>query len=750
MDAMQGRDRRGLGWAIWARTALPAVLCTVLVVIFLYAALLPAVERSLLDNRRDGLVRQVGLLHDVFRSHHESVLEGELAEVEAKEHCLEIARNIRIGSTGKDYFWVNDLDHVMLAHPYRPDLEGQNLHDLQDPTGRYFIREFVRVAEQQGSGFVDYVWQWQDDQTRPMYKFSYVRVFEPWGWVIGTGMYLRDVEREIASLTRFVHYLSVGLVLIVLIITGYLAMVGIRGERRRLHFEEQVQRSESRYRGIFELAPLGILLLDRQSRVLSANPFMEEWLGYSADEMAGVPLVDQPSLTPSARERASQLWDETDPGEVLGPFELTLVDSDGREHIAEVRALSVAEDFQEGIAAIVVAADVTAHRHSQRERALLEERLAHSRRLEAIGQLAGGVAHDFNNLLAPIMGYTDLMLMQTPAGSPDRSRLREIQSAAARAKVLVQELLTFGRRQVLDRQVVDLGELVNGFLGILRGGLREDIRIDLDLADQTVAALVDHGQVEHALMNLVVNARDAMPEGGVLILRTYRRIVDGSEVAEFSAADPGEYSVLEVEDTGDGMPDEVQERAFEPFYSTKEVGQGSGLGLATVHGMVEQHGGFVTLASIEGEGTRVSLHFPFVMPAVDDAPPDDQTEAEANGTGIVLVVEDEPIVRELAATILAEQGYRVFEAGSGAEAIKLVDDGLSPDLLLTDVIMPEMDGPQLYHTLRDRDESLRVLYMSGYPKDILRQRSTLDERPDVLPKPFSVTELTSRVRQALD
>ncbi|HXO86842.1 MAG TPA: ATP-binding protein, partial [Gemmatimonadales bacterium] len=379
----------------------------------------------------------------------------------------------------------------------------------------------------------------------------------------------------------------------------------------------------------------------------------------------------------------------------------------------------------------------------------LEAQLAQSQKMEAIGRLAGGVSHDFNNLLTVILSYSDLVLEDLPADSPLRDDLTQIRKAAVGAGELTRQLLAFSRQQVLQPKVVDLNAAISGIEKLLVRVLREDIRLRCTLAEAAGAIRVDPGQLEQVIMNLAVNARDAMPDGGLLTIETANVDIDEAYVQAHRIAQPGRYVMLAVTDTGTGMDTATQARIFEPFFTTKDVGKGTGLGLATVQGIVQQSGGFIWVYSEPGNGTVFKIY----LPRVDESPSgaEETIELDARGTETILVVEDVAAVRAVTREMLERYGYQVLEAADGKAALDVAAAHAGPiHLLLTDVVMPEINGRELANRLSKARPGVNVLFMSGYTDDAVVRHGILQEGIAYLQKPFTPRSLAAKVRTSLN
>ncbi len=385
------------------------------------------------------------------------------------------------------------------------------------------------------------------------------------------------------------------------------------------------------------------------------------------------------------------------------------------------------------------------------ERRRLEDQLRQAQKMEAVGALAGGVAHDFNNLLTVIGGYSQLQMVRLKDGDPLRNDIEEIKKAADRAAVLTRQLLAFSRRQVLQPRVLDLNSIVTDMEKMLRRLIRADIAFVTSLDPALARVKADPGQIEQVLMNLVVNARDAMAQGGRLVIETANIVLDESYPRSHMGASNGPHVMLAVSDTGCGMDPETKARAFEPFFTTKPHGEGTGLGLATVYGIVKQSGGNIYLYSEPGAGTSIKIYLPQVQ-AAEELPGVDHAQAPpAPGTETILLVEDEDLVRTLAKRVLGYHGYVVLEAPDGEKALTVAQQHKGTiDLILTDVMMPRMSGFELVRSLAQLRPQIRVLYMSGYTDHGVIQRGELDPGVAYLQKPFAPDALARRVREILD
>jgi nitrogen-specific signal transduction histidine kinase/CheY-like chemotaxis protein len=379
----------------------------------------------------------------------------------------------------------------------------------------------------------------------------------------------------------------------------------------------------------------------------------------------------------------------------------------------------------------------------------LQLQLLQAQKMESIGRLAGGVAHDFNNLLSAIIGYTELTLLKLPAESPLKDYLLTVKDAGEKAAELTHRLLAFSRKQVLQMRAVNLNASLENMVKMMSRMVREDISLELYTDPSVVTIMADPVQIEQIVMNLIVNARDAMPHGGKLIIETANAYLDEDFIIRHENVKRGAYVMLSVSDTGIGMSRKVQERIFEPFYTTKGMAEGTGLGLATVYGIVKQHSGYIYVYSEVGKGTTFKIYLP-VAGEKTAAQPEIEQRCMTGGKETLIVVDDDPSIRKLIKDILQPLGYRLFFAGDGDEALKIVRREGTVDLLLTDVIMPNMNGRQLADLFLRDYPGVKIIFMSGYTDETIAKQSVLTEGDVLIEKPLSPVKLTSRLRQILD
>ena len=515
----------------------------------------------------------------------------------------------------------------------------------------------------------------------------------------------------------------------------------VRDITGRKEAEEKLRVSEEKFSKAFQASPDAIVISSlADGRLLDVNDVFLRMSGFSREEAIGRTSLEL-GLWFNPKERDQMVALLKRDGEVRDlEIRFIMKSSEARTILTSAHTIELA-----GIPSmIVIMRDIT-------ERKLLEEQLRQAQKMEAVGRLAGGVAHDFNNLLVGLLGYSELMLKKLPPEGPLHRMAGEINSAAYRARDLTSRLLALSRHQLLQPKVLDFKAIVLQAERLLRPIIGEDIRMHLGLDPKTGFVKADPAQLEQVILNLALNARDAMPHGGTLSIETCNIQVDAADARLHAGLVPGSYVRLWVADTGHGMSPEVKARIFEPFFTTKESGSGGGLGLSTVYGIVKQSGGCITVTSEPGRGAAFAVYLPRVNEPPDLKPRAPLPIEPRAGAERVLLVEDERLVRNLVEEILAESGYCVLRAASGAEALRLSEETPEPiQLVITDVVMPEMSGPDLASRLGKLRPATRVLYMSGYTDDAVLSRKGLPENSAFIQKPFTPDQFLRKVRETLD
>ncbi len=505
---------------------------------------------------------------------------------------------------------------------------------------------------------------------------------------------------------------------------------------------ERIHRSELYFRHLTEYSLDFITILDADGTIRFESNSIEKELGYHRDDYLGKNAFD--FLHPDDVPRVMQAF-------------LTALQNHGNTPVLSFRfrhkdgSYRVLEGCGNNLLNAPEVRGIVFNSRDVTEKRRIEEQFQQSQKVQAIGQLTGGVAHDFNNILTAILGYSDLALKQIPPAQTSHQQVGEIRKAAERAAGLTRQLLAFSRKQVLKPRVINLVTAIAEMEKMLRRLLGEEIEFATIASADVGNVVVDQSQLEQVLLNLTVNARDAMPDGGKLTINAENITLDSSYAGIRSEVAPGQYVMLAITDNGTGMTEEVQRRIFEPFFTTKEQGKGTGLGLATCHGIIKQSGGHISVYSEAGTGTTFKVYLPRVMENVTQEQAEEAPQPIECGHETVLIVEDEPMLRELGETVLQELGYRVFSAENGRHALALLNENpdLKIDLLFTDMMMPEMGGRELVEKLRPLYPATKVIYCSGYTEDAVFRSGGIEAGIFFLQKPYSVATVAKTVRDAL-
>jgi PAS domain S-box-containing protein len=522
------------------------------------------------------------------------------------------------------------------------------------------------------------------------------------------------------------------------------AMKEVEGRAGNRRTEAALQHSEQRLKILFSESPLGIALVGVDGRPVLTNAAFQKMLGYTGAELSRMPFRDFTHPDDCAKDL--ELYRQLVEGARKSyQVEKRYLRKDGQEVWARLSVSLAREAAGRAGFAIKMVEDIT-------ERRKLETQVIEGQKMEAIGQLAGGVAHDFNNILAVIMGYSDLTMEKLGPDQVLKSHLETIRAAAERATGLTRQLLIFSRKQMVQPVVLDLSDVVKDLDKMLRRLIDENIEMAIVPGNEIGHVKADAGYVGQVLMNLVVNARDAMPNGGKLTIATHNVTLDQNYARTHTGALAGDYVMLSVSDTGTGMTEEVKAHLFEAFFTTKPKGKGTGLGLATCHTIVQLSGGHIGLDSEVGKGTTFRVYFPRVEQPLAAAARPLQTGPLPRGTETLLIVEDEPAVRHLARDVLKAQGYKVLSASNGQEALHAARDhrGAPMRLAITDVIMPLMGGKVMAEWLRTSYPDLKILFTSGYTDDAVIQQGLFEPGVAFLPKPYTPAVLLRKVREMLD
>ena len=505
-----------------------------------------------------------------------------------------------------------------------------------------------------------------------------------------------------------------------------------------------LRESEELNRGIIESAPVGIMIVDRTGKVTFSNPFLSRMMGVPDEEVASVINRDYREIPSFMKSEMALVISRLFKREEIRNYEMTHVSMYGVRRELEMHGTCLTDASGEINGVVLVMLDKT-------ELHNLERQFHQAQKMEAIGRLAGGVAHDFNNLLTAILGHSDLAIWMLGEEHPASTEINEIQSVVKRASLLTQQLLAFGRKQMVQPEVVNLNDVIAGMDQIFNRTVSEDILIDKELDDALGDVYADRSQLGQVLLNLVINARDAIAAEGTIRVKTENLDIDVDLPLTHTTLPPGEYVMLSVEDTGSGIPEEIVNKIFEPFFTTKESGKGTGLGLATVLGIVRQLKGDISVESSPEKGTTFRVYLPRTEEKAKAVSMEQNSLSDFRGTERILMVEDDPLILESISRFLRSSGYHVHTASDGESALRVLDDpSLLFDLLLTDVVLPGIKGPDLAEQIKRKRPSMDVLFVSGYTENVVFKDGVTPPSIAYLPKPYTPTQLGRRIREILD
>jgi PAS domain S-box-containing protein len=654
------------------------------------------------------------------------------------------------GTSGETVLVRRDADEAVFLNRIRGRENAPAR--LRIPMSRTDIAAVQAVAGKEGNiEALDY---------RGVPVFAAVRRVPGTPWYLVAKMDEKQVE---APVRRRSLVLGLGAVSLILVVGGTIVFWWRRQQLQfyRERYEAEIERraveeraaqalqeSESRFRAIFEQAAIGMADSSLDARFIRLNQRFCEIMGYSREELLG--LTFREISHPDDLARDEQIVAQLLSGEQNSfAVEKRYLRKDGRVVWANLQLSLLRSPAGDPLHFVAVVEDITAQKRAEDERRNLERQLLQAQKMESVGRLAGGVAHDFNNHLTVIDGYCAMLLDELGPGDPLREAVGEILHAGSRAAALTQQLLAFSRKQVAEPRVISLNDVVADAGKMLSRLIGDDIEIVTRFDAGLGSVVADPSQMNQVLMNLAINARDAMPDGGRIIIETSNTDLDEGYAAQHAGVEPGPYVLLSITDTGVGMTQEVAQHIFEPFFTTKGVGVGTGLGLSTVYGIVKQAGGWIWVYSEPGQGSTFKVYLPRAVGAPEPLPAPVAAET-LRGTETVLVVEDQPEVRRLTLAMLESRGYRLLEAANGSEALSLCEQYAEPiHLLITDVVMPGMTGRELAMRLAAFRPSLKTLYTSGYTASAIVHEGVLDPDVAYLPKPFSPAQLAAKVRGVL-
>lgn len=731
------------GGRLALRVGLPSALCVLLYSAAVFGVLLPAFEHGLMARKKEQIAALAETVTGMLRRYEDRAQAGEFPREEAQRRALDQIRALRYGPQRQDYFWINDLHPRMILHPYRPELEGQDLTAFADPAGFNLFAEFARVARAQGHGYVQYHWQRHDDATQIAPKLSYVQLFEPWGWVLGTGVYVDDVQREIRALTRRLAAWALGILAVVAGLSGLVVWQSAQIEARRRRAVAALRTSEQRLQLALEGARDGLWDWDISTGGLIVNERWAAMLGYALDEIEPRIGTWWALMHPEDRDRVREATEALLSGRsTFYEVECRLRTRGDDWRWVLCRGRVVEHDGQgRPRRAAGTLWDISERKQAEQERGELQQQLHQAQKMEAVGQMAAGVAHDFNNLLTVISGSVEQLGPDGAPASPPRPALDAIRRAVSQAADLTRSLLTFSHNLPVRKEPVNLAAVLDHAARLLRRVLPAQIRLVVEnRSDVAPWVSADATQLQQVLLNLAFNARDAMPNGGTLRIAVEPLRAEDARIPGVGSEGGHAAWRLVVADTGTGITPHVLPRIFEPFFTTKPRGEGTGLGLAIVHGIVEDHGGHVRVDSEVGRGTTFTIWLPGCDAPREGRPQPGATELVRGGGARVLLAEDNRSVREILVAVLRQHGFEVMAVGDGPALLAAhARLGNQVRLVILDIDLPGRGGLDCLREIRTRDASLPVILITGGADAVPEEN--LDEACVLLSKPFQMDAL---------
>lgn len=688
-------------------------------------------------------------------------------------------RALQFGQTG--YPFLIDEKGMIIIHP---TLEGVDVRSLVDVHGGRFGQEMLETKR----GRIQYAWKnpGENEVRTKLLVFDSIPEF---GWIVAASCYVEEVFQPLHTARWAIFGSALGSLLAAVILTFWVSSlitkplknlteqmttenegglpfpipagggdeIGRLGKifhsfiARLENREKALAASERQYRELFENSVAGVFRTSQDGQLISANPALARMLGYGDPETLIRMTSDIGTVHYVDPSRRLLFLEQIREEGVVTDFEVQLKRRDGRKIWVTINGRAVKDAAGNTLYTEGFQTDITARRAAEERRAALEEQLLQAQKMESLGRMAGGVAHDFNNLLTGILGNVELGLFDTPPQDPVHPRLIEIQKAAETAAALTRKLLAFSRKQIVTPKSLDLNQQIESFRPLLLRMLGEEVALETRLEAELWPILADPGQVENILGNLAINARDAMPQGGTLTITTQNANLDADYCRNRLDTVPGDYILLTIADSGEGMSEEVRAHLFEPFFTTKPIGKGTGLGLPSVYGTVRQAGGSIEVDSEAGRGTVFKLYLPRANKPAEPEPEREITGPLPGGTETILLVEDDPAVLRMARESLMRNGYKVHPFSRPLEALAFLEQNPNEvQLLLTDVVMPEMNGRILAEETVKRRPGIRILFSSGYTAEMIVHHQVFQDQIQFLAKPYAPPALLRKVREVLD
>lgn len=727
------------------------VLLAFIAVIYYFTV--PSIKDKYLYQKKEQLKDLSRVTETIIQSQLDRVVSGEKDFATAQKDSLDRIKKIRYGISSTGYFWIHRNDALIIAHPVVPELENRFSGEI-DIKYRHPVElvmsAAVRAVATEHDQFVEYEW-FNPSTGRYGTKLSYIRYYKPWKWVIGNGIFIDDAERDVARILSDAKNIGIAMIFIMftasMIFSFFAAKSKLTEEKTRSELEQtetEVRMREEQFETIFEVSPFAIIILRmRDNIILKINPAFERLTGHSSAEIMGLPITD---IGIESKEDILKQKKIVEESIVSGTrrvdslsFSITVKSGEKRDIILSAAVFN----YMGEVCTVATLVDLSIQRR-------LQEQLSQAQKMDTVGQLAGGIAHDFNNMLAGILGSAEVLKMNLEEKDDPESEeyIDIIINAAERASELTAKLLAFSRRGKIVSTEIDVTDSIDSVIMLLKRSIDKRIEIRREFLAEKTYITGDPSLVQNALLNLALNAKDAMPDGGIMTFSTRQFYADSVFTAKHSGADPGNYIEIDVSDTGCGIPKELIPRIFDPFFTTKPVGKGTGLGLAAVYGTVREHKGILNVYSEVGAGTVFKIFFPLASEGSSSSVKD--SEEVIYGSGTVLVVDDESVIRNTAYGMLTTTGYDVILAEDGMKAVEIYErekDGI--DLVVLDMVMPKMSGRETFDRLKSINPGVKVIFSSGFSPESVAGNMSESGVMGFIQKPYRISEFSLLIASAI-
>ncbi len=715
------------------------LLMTILFLIF-FLLVIPGLEQKFLNTKRENCKNFVKLALSDLKSREDEVNKQLIDKKVAQIRAVKRLREYRYGKDSKNYFWIIGSDGRILMHPYRTDLERVDPAKValmkNEKLLVYLFTNMQEIARRSDGGFIEYFWSWKDDPGRFGKKQSYVKLFKPWNWVVGTGVYLDDVKKELSYIKNNVLLIGILLVVVSGIFVFFLSLMNSGAKKREKEALNKLILNESKFRSIFDFSPIGIAInkLDT-GKYLSVNSAFLKITQLSRQKIMDMTWEDTGIFPGFSDGNSPEKIIQKDSVESM---ELNYKATDISRNLL-YSAVIINYDNEPAVLSMII--DITLQKK-------MEEELRQSQKLEVVGQLAGGIAHDFNNMLTGILGGAEILAMKLDDESPLQKSVGLILKGARRASDLTRKLLGFSRNNEVHFSHFNVHNVLDEAIEMLEPSIDKNIILKKDWLSEFSTVYGDKSMLQNVFLNLGLNSRDSMPEGGVLSFRTADVYLDDSFCKKYGYLySCGGFIEIDVSDSGTGMSDETLQKIYDPFFTTKPEGKGTGLGLSMVYRTVRDHSGIISVYSEVGTGTVFKIYLPSEKGIEGEKCTEDTV---AYGKGMVLIIDDEEVVRTNTMTFLENLGYNAESASDGYEGIDIFSKEPDKfDLIILDLIMPGLNGIETCRKMKEYNPDIRILFSSGFNREISYKEIIECGGCGFIQKPYQFIPFSKAVAEAL-